>query len=279
MKVIDSHAHLLHNAVGFDRIVESGAFDQIWLMDLSGVSLPGYELATRAEVLQAAHDFRGRVFAFGYLDLEQPPEEIDRLLDMGFVGLKPYKPLQPYDSERYFRHYERAEQLGMPILFHTGLVAHGPDYAHGGTLGHAPGANHMRPGTLAGIAEAFPRLQIRGGHLGWPWLEETAQNLYYYANITHDASGFRRCISLLPEFLDRRAHDGTDRFFNDKLLFATDSFYGVEAENAQALRLRDFWLAYFEFVGSLYYRWGAPDEQEKFFCGNAEKLQQQWGAL
>ena len=37
MKAIDAHAHLRKNAKGFDKIAESGAFEEIWLMDLSGV--------------------------------------------------------------------------------------------------------------------------------------------------------------------------------------------------------------------------------------------------
>lgn len=47
MKLIDAHAHLAHQAQGIDRIVESGVFEQIWLMDLSGVgSLDNIRLPT-----------------------------------------------------------------------------------------------------------------------------------------------------------------------------------------------------------------------------------------
>ncbi|MBO5255475.1 MAG: hypothetical protein J6B07_06590, partial [Opitutales bacterium] len=70
MKIIESHAHLLHNAVGFDKIVESDMFEEIWLMDLSSVRLNGIEFATQEEVLQATKDFKGKVRAFGYLDLD-----------------------------------------------------------------------------------------------------------------------------------------------------------------------------------------------------------------
>ena len=41
MKFIDAHAHLCHDAKGIDAIVESGVFEQIWLMDLSGVGALG----------------------------------------------------------------------------------------------------------------------------------------------------------------------------------------------------------------------------------------------
>ena len=64
--------------------------------------------------------------AFGYLDLDGAAEQPDILKEMGFVGLKPYKPHFPYSDERYFPIYERAQALRMPVLFHTGLVAKGP---------------------------------------------------------------------------------------------------------------------------------------------------------
>ena len=79
-------------------------------------------------------------------------------------------------------------------------------------------------------------------------------------------------ILLDGSILDRRAHDGTERYFNHKIHFATDEFYGVKSSNDRALRLAKFWESYFEFVGGLYYRWGLPEEQEKFFRGNAIEL-------
>lgn len=114
MKAIEAHAHLRRNAKGFDKIVESGIFEEIWLMDLSGVRLNGIEFATREEILQATKDFKGVVRAFGYLDLDGAAEQPDILKEMGFVGLKPYKPHFPYSDERYFPIYERARRLECP---------------------------------------------------------------------------------------------------------------------------------------------------------------------
>ena len=272
MKVIDAHAHLLHNPVGLDRVAESGEFEEIWLMDLSGIGvLEGMTLATREEILETLRRYPGFFRAYGFIDLDcDRPAQVRELRDLGFVGLKPYKQRHPYGDTRYFPIYEEAQKLGMPILFHTGLIAHGAPYD--GTVRRAFGPENMRPSHLAGIAEAFPNLQVIGGHLGWPYLEETEQNLYFYANITGDISGYRKCLDRLPALLDRKANDGTGRFFNHKLHFATDEFYGTEATNSKAVRLKHFWELYFEFIGSLYYRWGAGEEQAKFFRGNALDL-------
>ena len=272
MKFIDAHAHLTHKAKGIDRIVDSGVFEQIWLMDLSGIGRLGDVLfATREELLETVRCYDGFFLAFGFLDLDHDtPETIDRLRDSGFVGLKPYKQLHPYNHEAYYPLYKRAQTLGMPILFHTGLIAHGTPYDP--ARPHAFGPENMRPIHLAGIAEAFPELRIIAGHQGYPFLEEMQHNLYYYRNIRCDVSGYLRSVDALREILDRRAHDGTARFFNEKMHFATDEFYGIGESNERALRLAEFWKLYFEFVGGLYYRWGLPEEQEKFFRGNAIAL-------
>ncbi|OLA83244.1 MAG: hypothetical protein BHW65_10165 [Verrucomicrobia bacterium CAG:312_58_20] len=278
MKAIDAHAHLRKNAKGFDKIAESGAFEEIWLMDLSGVRLNGVEFASQREILRVSKDFKGRVRAFGHLDLDGAADQPDRLADAGFAGLKPYKPRFPYSDERYFPIYERAQALKMPVLFHTGLVAKGPAWdGEGG--GRSFGPVNMQPQYLAAVAEAFPDLKIMQGHLGWPHLEQTEQNLYYYKNITCDVSGFRRLIGDMPAFFDKKCNDGSarPRFFNHKTMFATDQFYGEDADNRAALKILEFWKLYFELVGSVYWRWGQPEEAEKFFRSNAAEIREYCG--
>lgn len=117
------------------------------------------------------------------------------------------------------------------------------------------------------------------GHLGWPHLEQTEQNLYYYKNITCDVSGFRRLIGDMPAFFDKRCNDGSarPRFFNHKTMFATDQFYGEDADNRAALKILEFWKLYFELVGSVYWRWGQPEEAEKFFRSNAAEIREYCG--
>lgn len=114
MKAIEAHAHLRRNAKGFDKIVESGIFEEIWLMDLSGVRLNGIEFATREEILQATKDFKGVVRAFGYLDLDGAAEQPDMLKEMGFVGLKPYKPHFPYPTSGTSRYTSARKRLECP---------------------------------------------------------------------------------------------------------------------------------------------------------------------
>lgn len=274
MRCIDAHAHLVHNHQGFHEIADSGIFDEIWLMDLNAMDLSGVQLATSEEVLAAVKAHPGVVFAYGHLDFSRGVDEIDRLRERGFIGLKPYKPAVNWNDERYYPFYARAEELGMPILFHTGMVVRSGSYAsrRGAFQGYGP--EGMRPSYLAGIGEAFPRLKIIGGHMGYPWFEETVHNIYYCKNIVNDISGYRHFDQLHTFFktLDRVANDGSGKMFYEKFFFATDQFYGLESENTRALKLREFWMLNFELIGSVYYRWGRTDEAEKFFYGNAHNF-------
>ena len=270
--IIDAHAHLCRNPRGLDRIAASGRLEQVWLMDVSGCELSTHPFASEAEVLQAAKDFPGFFIPFGYLDLRRTPDDIDRLKEKGFFGLKAYRPEKPYASLEYFPFYERAAALGMPVLFHTGLLEKCPPGKMGPKL--CCGPNNMNPAQLATIAAAFPALTLIGGHLGYPWLEETAQNLYYYPNIYHDLSGYRKDIEWLIKNLDRKCNDGYEkRYFNDKILFATDALcYGSEQGHLEAFKMMDFWELFLEMIGGNYYRWGEPEERSKILHGNAGKL-------
>lgn len=274
--VIDAHAHLCRNPRGLEEIVASGRFEQVWLMDVGGCGLQTNPFATEDEVLRAAEEFPGFFLPFGYLDLRKQPDEVDRLKARGFFGLKAYRPEKPYDAPEYFPFYARAAELGMPILFHTGLLEKCPPDRMGPRLGCGP--DNMRPAHLAAIAAAFPGLTLIGGHLGYPWLEETAQNLYYYPNIYHDLSGYRNCVEWLIRNLDRKCTDGAPgpRYFNDKILFATDALcYGNPQGHAAAFRLLDFWELFLEMIGGNYYRWGEPEERAKILGGNAKSIYRQ----
>ena len=90
MKMIDAHAHLCHDPEGIDAIVESGVFEQIWLMDLSGIgSLGAAQFATQAELLETVRRYEGFFIAFGFLDLDRAvPDDISRL---DLLRIFPYK--------------------------------------------------------------------------------------------------------------------------------------------------------------------------------------------
>jgi len=272
--IIDAHAHLSRKPdyMLLEKVLRDGDIEQVWLLDLHGCQLATHDFATPEEILEVSRSFPGIFIPFGYLDLRKTPDDVDRLKEQGFFGLKAYRPSLPYDATEHFPFYERAEAMNMPVLFHTGLIEKCSRHNMGPDL--TTGPNTMKPSHLATIAAAFPKLQILGGHLGYPWLAETAQNLYYYENITHDLSGYRKDVEWFIRNLGRKCNDGTaGRYFNDKILFATDALcYGDVAEHRNLLKLIQFWSLFLEMIGGCYYRWGEPNERDKILRGNARKL-------
>ena len=267
--VIDAHAHLVANPKHLDRVVGCGVFEQIWIMDICKCDPT---TASAETIIKLSKDYPGFFIPFGYLDFREGPEIVDVLKEKGFVGLKAIKPPRPYDDASCFPYYAKAEKYGMPVLFHTGIVYKGK--REDVEKGFSFGPTNMRPSMLDSIAEAFPGLTIIGGHLGYPWLEETAESLYFYPNIYHDLSGYRKSIDWLLRNLDRKCHDGCPekKYFNDKIMFATDAFYGTQEANEGAFKLAEFWGYLLEYTGGYYYRWGEPEERAKIMGANASKI-------
>ena len=134
-------------------------------------------------VLAAAHRYPDMFLPYfgGVMDA-MSPDDITRARDRGFVGLKFIAPLRPYNDPAYFPLYARAEELGLPSLFHLGIVAN---------LGgwHDVDSGLMRPIHLDHIARCFPKLTVIGAHFGNPWSDEAAMAARWNPNLFFDFSG------------------------------------------------------------------------------------------
>jgi len=226
--VIDTHAHLWNNPKGLDDLAESDTIKQIWIMDVPyyrGSSLK--EMASSREILDVSKRYPGFFIPFGFVDYSKGPEQVDRLKDQGFVGLKAIRPLLPYDDPSYFPVYERAEALKMPILFHVGIIL--KNTREDMTPNQSLGPTNMRPSMLDGIAAAFPKLNLIAGHMGFPWLDELFEALYYYPQISCSVCGYIDYRWLI-DHLDRRCGAGNESAETvcDRMMFATDRIYGRE---------------------------------------------------
>lgn len=111
--------------------------------------------------------------------------DIKRLHEMGYQGLKIIGTKFAYDDPRYFPAYAAAEEFGMPILMHLGVIGGGVDYAithprrdpkaaetyqrmqqMGRMQPRDVSAMRMRPFHLDTIANNFPALRLIGAHMG-----------------------------------------------------------------------------------------------------------------
>ncbi len=281
MPAISVHEHLAPDAKDIPYLVESGEFEQIWLQcEKASRELEELFLKVKGEY--------GDFFQlFGYLDWSRGPDNIARLKDRGFFGLKAIRPPLPYDHESYFVLYEKAAELRMPILFHTGVIgssvkreARGvpiPPKQPGATLAggtltrHCP-ATHMHPAMLQPIAATFPHLTLINGHPGFPWQEEAWENLYYYDNIYLDISSGHSlpCLDKWLFWFFGSACQNQTLAFTDKLLFATDCRVGGgRSMHEWMIRYTRFWKELFALVGPGY-RWRG--ETDKVLLENARLI-------
>lgn len=124
----------------------------------------------------------GKLFGFASVNPhdEDAPHQLERSVrELGMVGLKLapiYQNFYP-DDKRYFPIYAKAQELGIPILWHQGT-----SFVTEGFL------DASRPAALDPIARAFPELKMIIAHLGHPWYEECVSVIRKNTNVYADMS-------------------------------------------------------------------------------------------
>ncbi|MFR9778400.1 amidohydrolase family protein [Micromonospora sp. MS34] len=188
--IIDLHHHLIAEddyVDGLLRAMDATGVDQVCLSGLgvpSGGWLPGLT-PTNDDVAAAMHRHPERIIGFGVIRLgDDPPERIAQLHDAGFRGIKTTRPRADYDDPRFDEHYALAERLGMPVLFHTGMILPSPADRRDDVS-----SARCRPVRLDRVARTFPELKMVMAHLGMPWHEEAAQMCRFHPNVYVDLSG------------------------------------------------------------------------------------------
>jgi predicted TIM-barrel fold metal-dependent hydrolase len=140
---------------------------------------------------------------------ELPGREVRRLHELGYRGLKIIGTRRAYDDYKYFPVYQMAEEMGMPILFHMGVIGGGVDYSithprrdaqaaasmqrmrqMGRMQGRDVSAMRMRPFHLDTLANNFPALKMIGAHMGGTGnYDEAASVTRWRHNVYLDMSG------------------------------------------------------------------------------------------
>ena len=223
--------------------------------------------------LEAWRSFPELVIPLAQISLDEDTgDDISCLHERGMRGLKVSAPGFNYDDERYYPVYARAEELGLPIVFHTGIRGGPVDYLlfhprdaalaettsseHERSLaGTTRGASRMQPIYLDTVALAFPRLRIIGAHLGYGLYDSAAAVARWRRNVTFDISGgqvVRRHI------LERKMiyHE----ILPEKLVFGSD------CDVMHISREITSWMNAFQDMGM------SADDQDKIFYRNAAAI-------
>ncbi|NLX04357.1 MAG: amidohydrolase family protein [Phycisphaerae bacterium] len=185
MKIINCHAH--YNFVDPSELEEKRrtvwdglGYSQVWF---SGNNrsvrelfrrYPDYAVGLAAVKLEKGAHWRNP---------EVEPEHVDnsddvvRYRDQGFAGLKVMYVGHPFSHPSYLPIYERAAELRMPILFHTGYTS-SVEYQ-----------DYYRPSHLIDIGQRVPELRIIAAHLGGQFFWETIWAMSKCPNVYADLSG------------------------------------------------------------------------------------------
>jgi predicted TIM-barrel fold metal-dependent hydrolase len=89
-------------------------------------------------------------------------------------------------DERHFKLWEKASELKLPCLFHTGTSGIGAGQPGGQGIKLDP----ARPIHLDTVAARFPDLPIIAAHFGWPWHLELIAMALHKTNVYIELSGW-----------------------------------------------------------------------------------------
>jgi len=233
MKVFDMHIHFVPSEREYPKFIEELQRYSEEYNVVKMALIGGYRY--NEMVKRAFTEYPDLFLGYAWIDLdEDKPEVIKMYKEQGFSGLKMIIPSKNYDDPSYFPFYEIAEELGMVILFHTGIIGGPYDYLlkEGSEIseemkkrnknlvrkGKVISSARMRSIYLDTIANAFPDLKIIGAHLGWPEYSISCAIARWRKNLYFDISG--------GEVVERHIIEGHyigKEISIDKLVFGTDS--------------------------------------------------------
>lgn len=242
MKVIDAHLHvqpweqvkpdalakMKANRANLDEVHACMKTPSVFLnmLDRAGVEaavlvnyvapdVMGFDDTVNEWVANYCRDHTDRLIAMGSVHplYQKPPgAEVQRLFDMGIRALKIHPPHQCFAVNAYRTGeipglapvYAKAEQLGMPVMIHTGT-----------SIFEGARNIYADPMAVDDVAVDFPNLTIILAHAGRPLYMDTCKFLSRrFRNVHLDISSIppKRLLHYLPD-LER---------FADKILFGTD---------------------------------------------------------
>ncbi|OGV47682.1 MAG: hypothetical protein A2017_21990 [Lentisphaerae bacterium GWF2_44_16] len=195
VRKIDVHHHLAEEENYVENLLKEMDRHEIEKSSLIGLGplfkglfVKGKHDGTCADNTAVEKVFRkypDRFFGLGFvrLGVDSPPL-VDELHEKGFAGLKFTIPKKRYDDEGYFPVYQKAQELKMPCLFHTGIVK-----LPCACPGERVSSFNMDCIHLEAIAQEFPELKIIIAHLGVQNYLTALTLVRLFPNIYADLSG------------------------------------------------------------------------------------------
>jgi len=175
--------------------------DKAIVFNIAREAKPGTSQAVNDATAEFVRAYPDKLIGYLSVHPDDPGclDEIERCVgDLGLRGIKLGPNYQNFDplGEPAFRVYARAQELGLPITFHTGtspIQFADLDYAH--------------PRHFDRIAIAFPDLKMVLAHMAHPWQATTIAVIRKHPNLYADISAlfyrpwsFYNCMRLAQEW-------------------------------------------------------------------------------
>ncbi|MFH1140161.1 MAG: amidohydrolase family protein, partial [Chloroflexota bacterium] len=161
-----------------------------------------------------------------FLTPEENVEELELRVKEGAKGvaLHTTRNLHRPEDRRLYPMYERAQEMGIPFLAHTGNEGYRPAYM---------GLN-SRPSDFKYVFQDFPRLRFILCHMGAGYFEEAIELAHKNPNVYFDTAG-QVSGGSPPQFSDEELVRLIRRFGSEKLMFGSDWSLSSMLESAKRL--------------------------------------------
>jgi predicted TIM-barrel fold metal-dependent hydrolase len=186
------------------------------VLDWDDESVTGRGFMGNEWLASLSDQFPGVLIGFGSVDphSEAAVKEMERCGDLGLRGLKFHPTMQQFDpgNQRFYPLWEKAQELGLILLFHTGTCGIGAGTpGAGGTK-----IRYSHPGFLDSVGADFPGITWIAAHFGWPWFMECLAIALHKSNVFIELSGWA------PKYLPHEVVREIARRLNRQTLFGSD---------------------------------------------------------
>jgi len=178
----------------------------------------GHPPISSAEIAEQAADHADVLIPFGSVDPRQGEAAVDLahalVKDHGVRGFKLHPTAQAFDpsDDAYRPLWAAFEQLGVPVLVHTGQTGVGAGQPGGRGLK----TRYSDPMLLDEVLADHPDLQIIMAHPSVPWVDEQISVATHKANSWIDLSGWS------PKYFPPQLVRAANSYLQDKVLFGSD---------------------------------------------------------
>ncbi len=202
------------------RDMDAGGIDKTVLLAMDYWLLYGEPKGPIEVQLKAYADFQSkypdRIIAFATVDPRRPNavELVERAIkEWGLKGLNLYPQTGFFVNEpATYKVLEKASQLGVPVVCHTGQQGPAPFRAKYGNPIH-----------LDDVVQDFPNLMVTAGHMAFGWHEQ----LFYLAslkyNLVTDISAWQDVSKFNYRKFCQVLRQALDRLGANRVLFGTDN--------------------------------------------------------